>query len=42
MSFTTVGVTYQQALADFITTDLGGQITANAYPEAGSGRTTTS
>jgi 5'-nucleotidase len=42
LPFTTVGVTYQQALADFIATDLGGQITANAYPEAGSGRITTS
>jgi hypothetical protein len=32
LPFTTVGVTYQQAPADFITTALGGQITANAYP----------
>ncbi|SEG41042.1 5'-nucleotidase [Thermomonospora echinospora] len=41
LPFTTVGLTYQQALADYITGDLGGRITAAAYPEAGSGRITT-
>ena len=33
--FTSVGVTYQQALADYIEVTLGGSITAAGYPEAG-------
>ncbi|WP_119727482.1 bifunctional metallophosphatase/5'-nucleotidase [Thermomonospora amylolytica] len=41
LPFTTVGVTYQQALLAYITGDLNGQITATAYPETGSGRITT-
>lgn len=41
LPFTTVGLTYQQALAGHVTGDLGGQITAAAYPESGSGRITT-
>jgi 5'-nucleotidase len=40
--FTTVGVTYQQALADYLVTDLGGVVTAADYPEGGSGRITRS
>jgi 2',3'-cyclic-nucleotide 2'-phosphodiesterase (5'-nucleotidase family) len=36
--FTSVGVTYQQALADFIVDVLGGTITAADYPEGGEGR----
>lgn len=36
--FTSVGLTYQQALADYLTDQLGGQITAADYPEGGSGR----
>lgn len=39
-SFTSVGVTYQQALQNYIEGELGGQITAAQYPEAGSGRIT--
>jgi hypothetical protein len=38
--FTTVGVSYQQALADYLTDDLAGSLTAEAYPEAASGRIT--
>lgn len=38
--FTTLGVTYQQALADYITTGLGGHITAADYPAGGEGRIT--
>ncbi|MEQ6903437.1 bifunctional metallophosphatase/5'-nucleotidase [Nocardioides sp. YIM 152588] len=38
--FTTVGVTYQQALANYITDGLGGLITAADYPEGGEGRIT--
>ncbi|MDQ3537316.1 MAG: 5'-nucleotidase C-terminal domain-containing protein [Actinomycetota bacterium] len=39
-AFTTVGVSYQQSLADFIIDDLGGRITAADYPEGGEGRIT--
>jgi 5'-nucleotidase len=35
---TTVGTTYQQALANYLVTGLGGHITAAAYPVGGSGR----
>ncbi|TIC88262.1 bifunctional metallophosphatase/5'-nucleotidase [Nocardioides sp. GY 10113] len=38
--FTTVGVTYQQALANYISDGLGGLITAADYPEGGEGRIT--
>jgi 5'-nucleotidase len=38
--FTTLGVTYQQALFDYITEGLGGVITAADYPEGGEGRIT--
>jgi 2',3'-cyclic-nucleotide 2'-phosphodiesterase (5'-nucleotidase family) len=38
--FTTVGVTYQQALAEFLADDLGGVVSAADYPEGGSGRIT--
>ena len=38
IEFTSVGVTYQQALADYIAEDLGGTITAAAYPEGGDNR----
>lgn len=40
LPFTSVGVSYQQALAAYIADDLGGAITAADYPEAGSGRIT--
>ncbi|WP_241661279.1 5'-nucleotidase C-terminal domain-containing protein [Thermomonospora catenispora] len=40
LPFTTVGVTYQQALLTYITDDLNGRITAEDYPETGSGRIT--
>ncbi|HEX6233145.1 MAG TPA: 5'-nucleotidase C-terminal domain-containing protein [Jiangellaceae bacterium] len=40
LPFTTVGVTYQQALAGYIVEDLGGLITAADYPEGGEGRIT--
>lgn len=40
--FTTVGATYQQALASYLGTDLGGVISAADYPEGGSGRIATS
>ena len=36
--FTPVGVSYQQALGLFIEEDLGGKVTAEAYPEGGTGR----
>jgi 5'-nucleotidase len=39
--FTTVGVTYQQALFNYIVDGLSGQITAADYPEGGEGRITT-
>jgi 5'-nucleotidase len=38
LPFTTVGKTYQQALADYLTTDLIGLISAADYPEGGEGR----
>lgn len=38
--FTSMGVSYQQALSNYITEGLGGTITAAQYPESGSGRTT--
>jgi 5'-nucleotidase len=38
--FTTLGVTYQQALFDYIAEELGGVITAADYPEGGAGRIT--
>ncbi|MBA3374007.1 MAG: 5'-nucleotidase C-terminal domain-containing protein [Euzebyaceae bacterium] len=38
--FTSVGVAYQQALANFIIDDLDGRITAADYPEGGEGRIT--
>ena len=40
LPFTTVGVTYQQALAAYLVDDLGGLITAADYPEGGEGRIT--
>lgn len=39
-SFTSLGVTYQQALKNYIEAELGGMITATQYPESGSGRIT--
>ena len=36
--FTSLGVTYQQVLADYIADGLGGAITAADYPEGGEGR----
>jgi 5'-nucleotidase len=38
--FTTLGVSYQQALEAYIEVTLGGLITASAYPEGGKGRIT--
>ncbi len=38
VAFTKLGVTYQQALADYISTNLGGTITAADYPSGGGGR----
>ncbi|MBX2864223.1 MAG: 5'-nucleotidase C-terminal domain-containing protein [Leptolyngbyaceae cyanobacterium MAG.088] len=38
-SFTNLGVTYQQALANYITDELGGVISADDYAEGGEGRT---
>lgn len=38
--FTTLGVTYQQALANYIENGLGGLISAADYPEGGEGRIT--
>jgi 5'-nucleotidase len=40
LPFTTVGVTYQQALASYLVTDLGGLVSQADYPEGGSGRIT--
>jgi 2',3'-cyclic-nucleotide 2'-phosphodiesterase (5'-nucleotidase family) len=40
LPFTSVGASYQFALASYIVNDLGGQITAADYPEGGSGRIT--
>ena len=39
-SFTSVGVSYQQALADYIVDVLGGTLSAADYPEGGEGRIT--
>jgi 5'-nucleotidase len=39
--FTTLGVTYQQALSDYIVEALDGLITAAQYPFGGEGRITT-
>ncbi len=36
--FTSLGVTYQQTLANYIVDGLGGAITAEQYPEGGEGR----
>ncbi|MDE0168876.1 MAG: 5'-nucleotidase C-terminal domain-containing protein [bacterium] len=36
--FTKLGVSYQQALANYISMDLGGRITAEDYPVGGGGR----
>lgn len=38
--FTSIGVTYQQALSNYIQAGLGGMITASDYPEGGEGRIT--
>ena len=38
IEFTKLGVSYQQALANYISTDLGGRITAEDYPVGGAGR----
>ena len=38
--FTSVGVTYQQALANYLQGPLGGLVTAGDYPEGGEGRIT--
>jgi 2',3'-cyclic-nucleotide 2'-phosphodiesterase (5'-nucleotidase family) len=40
LPFTTVGVTYQQALARYLVEDLNGLISAADYPEGGEGRIT--
>ena len=40
IEFTSLGVTYQQALAAYIATDLGGQVTPAAYPVGGGDRIT--
>ncbi len=40
LPFTTVGVSYQQALADHLADDLAGAVTAESYPEGGRGRIT--
>lgn len=39
-SFTTLGITYQQALENYIETTLGGLITEAQYPLGGEGRIT--
>lgn len=39
-TFTTVGVTYQQALSNYLVVGLGGVIPAADYPEGGEGRIT--
>ena len=41
LPFTTVGRTYQQALASYLINNLGGLVTAADYPEGGEGRITT-
>ncbi|MDH3500100.1 MAG: hypothetical protein OEM97_08265 [Acidimicrobiia bacterium] len=38
--FTTIGVSYQQALSNYIQGPLGGLISAAGYPEGGEGRIT--
>ena len=38
IEFTKLGVSYQQALANYISEDLGGKITAEDYPVGGGGR----
>ncbi len=38
VDFTKLGVSYQQALANYVSMDLGGTITAEDYPESGGGR----
>ncbi|GLU47711.1 multifunctional 2',3'-cyclic-nucleotide 2'-phosphodiesterase/5'-nucleotidase/3'-nucleotidase [Nocardiopsis ansamitocini] len=38
LPFTSVGLTYQQALLGYLTDDLAGRVTAVDYPEGGSGR----
>ena len=38
VEFTKLGVSYQQALANYIAQDLGGTITATDYPEGGDNR----
>ena len=40
IEFTSLGLTYQQALADYIATDLGGLITSADYPAGGDNRIT--
>ena len=40
LPFTSVGVTYQQSLEDFLTGGLGGVVSAADYPEGGAGRIT--
>ena len=40
LPFTTVGVTYQQALASYLVNDLGGLVSQADYPEGGTGRIT--
>ena len=40
IEFTKMGVSYQQALADYISEDLGGMITAADYPAGGDNRIT--
>ena len=38
IEFTKLGVSYQQALANYVASDLGGRITADGYPVGGNGR----
>ena len=38
LPFTRLGVLYQQAVVDYLTDGLGGEITAESYPEGGAGR----
>ncbi|MFC7617095.1 bifunctional metallophosphatase/5'-nucleotidase [Actinokineospora soli] len=40
LPFTTVGLTYQQSLSEYVVDGLSGAITAAAYPEGGEGRIT--
>lgn len=40
LPFTTVGATYQQALASYLINDVGGLVSQADYPEGGSGRIT--